>query len=194
MMSSEDENERRSTDWYLDLHEGATKDAFFALRRYLETMERQMPAIQSNEMSILDNAWPDDEHEAESYSQIVTYLDDLFEKELAPMIRYSFIVLTLTVLEFQLRCFCENINPARCNKEKRWNYKGVADYADFIEAAGIPVRSFQEWTDVENFNLIRNCIVHYNGFLEPTHSYHQTILEFVSQHDGIELGSVNLCL
>ena len=154
----------------IDLRPVGTRHAISAIRKYLELMEKQMPIVQEMEFAALEADRPegDDEEDRSIHSSIVTYTENLFEEDLVPTMRYSFIIFLHTVFETRLRDFCDRVRLEQNHRISVADLRGSAiDQArDYLtKLAAIPVADYPEWSQLKNFQKIRDCIVHTYGFI-----------------------------
>jgi hypothetical protein len=113
--SENDSTDNNSVDIHIDLRGYETVHTISALQKYVEIMEQQMPIVQALELATLDAQRPagDDEEEQAVLLQERSYLEGLFEDDLIPTMRYSFVVFVHTILESQLRAFCAAMKHER---------------------------------------------------------------------------------
>src|ERR1035437_337800 len=99
----------------LDLRPVDTQHAISALRKYIEVMEAQMEEVQHCEHVVLEGERPKgaDEEEDKIFRDREDALERLFEQDIIPAMRYSFVVLMHTVFEARLRAFCSNMQTER---------------------------------------------------------------------------------
>jgi hypothetical protein len=173
-----------------------TFHAISALRMYLNLMEQQMPIVQACELATLEAERPpgNDEEEQSLYWSEVNYLEQLFEEDLFPTMRYSFLVFLHTVFETRLRGFCDASQRARNLPIHLTDLKGSAvDQAKtfLTKLVGVAVGSFDEWHHLQCFQDVRDCIVHHYGYLNPNDSRHKKLQQFAATSDGIIVTSDN---
>ena len=176
----------------LDLRYIETFHAISALRMYLDIMEQQMPIVQTCELATLEaERRPGDDEEEDSLQwNEVNYVERLFEDDLFPTMRYSFVVFLHTVFETRLRGFCVGVQRTRNLPISLTDLQGSAvDQASsyLTKLIGVPVSSFPEWPHLRRFQSIRDCIVHQYGYLNPKDQRHESIRQFASSADGITI-------
>ena len=181
-------------DLNIDLRPVDTLHAISALKLYLEVMEQQMPVIQLTEISSLEAERPpgNDEEEQSIFSGYVSHLENLFEDDLIPSMRYSFIVLLHTVFETHLHGLCRKIQRERNLPLSLSDLRGspVEQGRDYLtKLAGIKVSDYKEWGALLMFQKIRDCIVHHYGFLNLIDSRHKQIRESAQNNPDIEITS-----
>ena len=171
-----------------------TFHAISALRMYLNLMEQQMPIVQTCELATLEAERPpgNDEEEQSLHWNEVNYLEQLFEEDLFPTMRYSFVVFLHTVFETRLRGFCVGAQRTRNLPISLTDLYGSAvDQAKtyLTKLVGVAVGSFDEWTHLRRFQDVRDCIVHHYGYLSPNDSRHEKLRQFAATSDGIIITS-----
>jgi len=143
-----------------------TSNLLDGLSEYLEQLEAQIPAIQTNELKRLE-AWA--ESEAVDPGEYDAAFDETrwtYDYFLPRSVRYSFVVLLYIVLENQLGLLCEEIR-----KRRNLNLQ-VTDFAGggtkrtrkYLEKV-VGIKSI-DWEMVEDLSKVRNCIVHTLGKVE----------------------------
>ena len=176
----------------VDLRDVDTYHAISALRTYLELMEQQMSIVETCELATLHAERPagSDEEEQSLHWNEVNYLERLFEEDLFPTMRYSFIVFLHTVFETHLRRFCVGLQRERNLPVALTDLQGSAvDQASsyLTKLVGIPVAKFPEWTHLRRFQSIRDCIVHHYGYLNAKDSRHESIRQFAATANDITI-------
>jgi hypothetical protein len=178
----------------LDLRYVETFHAISALRMYLDLMEQQMPIVQTCELATLEAERPagNDEEKQSLHWNEVNDLERLFEEDLFPTMRYSFVVFLHTVFETRLRGFCVGEQRERKLPISLTDLYGSAvDQAStyLTKLVGVAVGNFPEWAHLRRFQSIRDCIVHHYGYLSPNDSRHERIREFAATSDVIAITS-----
>lgn len=180
------------SEFHFDARPIATQHAISALREYLTVMEQQMLVVQSRERQKVGarRSSGNDEEEQSVYRDELTYIEQLFDEELIPTMRYSFIVFLHTILETQLRAFC---NEMQREKQLSINVdditgKGIDKARIYLEKlAAIRIADFPEWQHLRTSQKIRNCIVHEHGRLSPGSSSHEQICKLTNQNVGLSV-------
>ena len=191
-VNEEPELEPEAVILNIDLRPVDTRHAISALRHYLELMEQQMPIVQACEFASLAAERPqgNDEEEQSLYFNEVSYLEQLFEDDLVPTMRYSFIVFLHTVLETRLFAFC-----AAMQRERRLPIdismirgQGIEQAQCYLtKLVGISVGDFTEWPELRTFQTVRNCIVHSYGYLDPRDDRHKKLRVIAKQQLGLSI-------
>ncbi|MFZ1219810.1 MAG: hypothetical protein WAO00_10980 [Chthoniobacterales bacterium] len=176
----------------LDLRYVELFHAITALRMYLELMEQQMPIVEAAELAALEANRPpgNDEEQQSLHWNEVNYLEQLFDEDLFPTMRYSFVVFIHTVFETRLRAFCVGEQRRRKLPISITDLSGSAvDQANayLTKLVGVAVGSFPEWAHLRRFQSIRDCIVHHYGYLHANDSRHVRIREFADSSDDITI-------
>jgi hypothetical protein len=178
----------------IDTRYGETFYAISALRAYLVLMEQQMPIIQTCELATLEAQRPagNDEEEQSLHFNEVTYVEQLFEEDIFPTMRYSFVVFLHTIFETRLRGFCVGMQRQRKLPIALTDLQGSAvDQASsyLTKLVGVPVSTFQEWQHLRRFQAIRDCIVHRYGYLNLQDTRHDSIRQFANSSTDISISS-----
>ena len=177
----------------LDLRPVDTQHAISALRKYLEVMEAQMGEVQRCERVVLEGERPKgaDEEEDRIFRDREDALEQLFEQDLIPAMRYSFVVLMHTVFETRLRAFCSNMQTERSIPITLLDVHGspIERACTYLsKLAALPVANFPEWQHLRTFQKVRNCIVHDYGYVtESGNRKEKKIRALVRQNIGIAI-------
>lgn len=159
-----------------------------------------MPVVQTCELASIEAKRPTvrDEEEDSLYSQEINYLEQMFEEDLFPTMRYSFVVFLHTVFETRLRGFCVGVQRQRKLPVGLTDLHGSPiDQASIYlrKLVGISVTEFPEWMHLRRFQDVRDCIVHSYGYLNPQNNKHECIRRFASKAEGISITSADrICL
>jgi hypothetical protein len=150
--------------------------------------------VQTHELATLERERPlgNDEEEQSLYSNEVNYLEELFEEDLFPTMRYSFIVFLHTVFETRLRGFCEGMRRERKLKIGVTDLHGsaVEQARDYLtKLVDIPVASFPEWAHLRRFQSVRDCIVHHYGYLNGEDSRHNKLRQGATNLEGLHINA-----
>ena len=141
-----------------------------ALQKYLELIEAQIEEVQRCERIALDADRPltGNEEDLQAFWYKKDELERLFEEELVPTMRYSFIVLIHIVFETRLRRFCAAIRDERRLPVALADVRGSAmEQAKtyLTKLAQLPITDFPEWHQLRVLQKIRDCIVHAYGYV-----------------------------
>lgn len=143
--------------------------AIDGLGKYLGVTEAQMEKIWHVERHTLESQPPSrDQDEHGQRCNELNNVDDVYENELYPAMRYSFIVLQHIITETQLRSFCSKIQSERHVPVGVTDLKGSAidQTRTFLtKLAGVSVQAFpdKEWENLRTVQKIRDCVVHAYG-------------------------------
>jgi hypothetical protein len=176
----------------IDLRPVDTQHAISALRHYLELMEQQMPIVRACGIASLEAERPlgNDEEEQSLFSNEVNYLEQLFEEDLVPTMRYSFIVFLHTVLETRLCSFCVAMQRERSLPLDLGEIRGrgIEQARIYLtKLVGIAVGDFTEWAHLRTFQTVRNCIVHTYGYLDSEDDRHKQLRKLASKQLGLSI-------
>ena len=154
----------------LDLRTVDTMHALSALSKYLDVTETQMAAAEQEEMEALKREQPadGDDDDWARWSQLQDYTVSLYEEDLRPAMRYSFVVFLQIVLETRLARFCSSIQQERQLPLKESELRGSSlDRAKtfLVKLAGMPLATPPAWNKLRDLQKVRDCIVHANGYV-----------------------------
>ncbi|MFH1974010.1 MAG: hypothetical protein ABIJ52_00430 [Pseudomonadota bacterium] len=146
-----------------------TISAFRAIQRYFELIESQIEKVKDEEWQKLKELpAPIDEEEYQTeYLPTVGAHKHEFEKLLPRIVGYSFVMMLFSELEFRLNEVTREINKRDNVPQKISDFNGdlVEKFCKFLKASGKPQIDIAEKTEINDFKVVRNCIVHNNGFL-----------------------------
>jgi len=176
----------------IDLRSVDTDSAIDALRKYLAITEAQMEAVYRAERDAheADARNTSDEEERDLHWQIGNYIEQRYEQDLIPAMRYSFVVLVHIVFENQLRRFC-----AEMQKECKLTLS-LSDIAGkspiersssyLTKVVGLVVGNLAEWQHLRTVQKIRDCIVHAYGHIDESRDK-QEIQQLAAKNSGISI-------
>ncbi len=175
----------------VDLRPVDTEHAISVLRKYLEVMEAQMEEVHRCERVTLDAERPHgaDEEDYQLFLNQKQALEDLFEQDLAPAMRYSFIILMHTVFETRLRAFCSDIQRDRGIPISLSDIRGSPiDQARtyLAKLAALGIADFPEWQHLRTIQKVRDCIVHAYGYVVESRT-EKEIRQLVSENIGLSI-------
>lgn len=155
-----------------------------------------MPFVQQAELDALEAERPagGDEEEQSIHSSFVTHAENLFDEDLIPTMRYSFIIFLHTVFETRLRALCDSLRRERSFPISVSDLRGSAiDQAkDYLtKFAAIPVGEYPEWNSLRNFQKIRDSIVHDYGFVRPKEERFGQVLRIIEADPDLDLNHYN---
>lgn len=147
-----------------------TQHALSVLRGYIDVVEPQMEEVLRCERIALDAQAPAqaDDQDIQLFRNEQQALEDFFERDLVPTMRYSFVVFIHIVFETRLRAFCAAMQRERRLPLSLSDIRGSA-----IEQArtylsklvGVTVGEYPEWSRLRSLQVVRDCIVHSYGYL-----------------------------
>ena len=173
--------------------------AIDSLEKYLNVTEAQMEEVWHIERHNLASEAPSgDEEECNQHRQILNDLDNVYEDELYPAMRYSFIVLLHIFTENELRKFCSEIGEERKLPIGVMDLKGsvIDQIRTFLtKLAGIRPQDFpqREWENLRTLQKIRDCIVHAYGRVEESRDK-AFLHNLASKRIGISIGNAGRLL
>lgn len=114
----------------------------------------------------MDKLPPEERDEfGEFYSD--TYWD--YAETFPTILRNSFLVSTYSLLEQKMAFICEQLQKDKSLTVSWKDLKGdtLEQFKKYCNLASLPL-SFnnQAWQEINNYSLVRNCIVHNNGLIE----------------------------
>ena len=154
---------------HIDLRSVDILRAIGGLEKYLSVMEAQLEEVHRIERHTLALQHPSDADKGkhDAHLQELDYLDDLYERDLQPAMRYSFVVLVHIVFDTQIRYFCSRIQrDLKLPEIAVTDLRGSAiDQARLFltRLASIRAKDFPEWQQLRTLQKIRDCIVHSYG-------------------------------
>jgi hypothetical protein len=167
--------------------------ALDSLEKYLNVTEAQMEEVWHIERGNLESEAPaGDEEEYDQHRQVLNNLDNVYETELFPAMRYSFIVLLHIFTENELRNFCSELQKERKLTIAVTDLKGSAieQIRMFLtKLSGVNGQDFpqKEWENLRTLQKIRDCIVHAFGRVKDSRD-EAFLREFASKGIGISIG------
>lgn len=167
--------------------------AIDSLEKYLNITEVQMKEVWHIERHNLESESPTgDEEEYDQHRQVLYNLDDVYETELYPAMRYSFIVLLHIFTENELRNLCSEIQKERQVTIGVTDLKGSAIEqirAFLTKLAGISMQEFpqEEWENLRTLQKVRDCIVHAFGRVKDSRD-EPFLRDVASKGMGISIG------
>ena len=190
--SADDCSSNMGFDLNIDLRPVDTLHTISVLKKYLAAIEQQMPIIRAIEIASLESDRPagNDEEEQSIFSGYVSHLENVFDEDLFPTMRYSCIVFLHTMLETQLRSLCNAIRQEKDLPISLSDLRGSAieQARDYLKKlAGIRVSEYPEWSDLRTLQKVRDCIVHQYGFLNSEDSRHQKIRALAESSPDLEI-------
>ena len=175
----------------LDLRPVDTERAISALRKYLAVMEVQIQEVRRSERAAIETDRPQngDDEDLQLFWNQQQALEDLFDRDLCPAMRYSFIVLLHTVLETRLRAFCREVQRERSIPVTLGDLRGspidqACTYLGKLAALG--VGNLPDWQQLRTIQKVRDCIVHAYGYVAESRN-EKDIRQLASQNMNLTI-------
>lgn len=154
----------------IDFFVWETISAFKAIYRYFELIESQIGKVKDEEWEKL-KALPipkDDEEYQTEYGPTIQAHKNEFEKVLPKLVGYSFVMMLFSELEFRINEICRELRKREDIPLKINDFKGnlIGRLSKFLIAANKSQLEKKELDEIKDFIIIRNCVVHNNGFLK----------------------------
>jgi hypothetical protein len=151
-----------------------------AFSEFLEEGDSLVKAKQSDLDAKLYALYEKDEEEGQIFEQQDHYLgstvnETLEESFLLAATSYLFSQFEYLISEIAKKTgelFKSTINPEEFEHKCRRNKKGISKALAFIqETSGISINEVNfQWSDIKQFQRIRNCIVHSNGIVKSNYN------------------------
>lgn len=153
----------------IDFFVWETISAFKAIHRYFELIESQIGKVKDEEWEKLKELpIPTDEEEYQTeYVPTIQAHKHEFEKVLPRLVGYSFVMMLFSELEFRINEICRELKKREDVPLKINDFKGnlIERFSKFLIIANKPPLEKNEKTEITAFIVIRNCVVHNNGFI-----------------------------
>jgi len=163
------------------------------LEKYLSVTEAQMEEAQRLECQTLRLQGPasEDEEGIDEFRREIASLNNLYELNLIPATRYSFVVLLHILLETQLRVFCADLQIQRgLPKISVKDFRGSAvEQAELFlsKLAGVRPQDFPEWEQLRTLQKVRACVVHTYGRVDESRD-ENFLRELTKKGVGLSIG------
>jgi hypothetical protein len=153
----------------IDLFVWETISSFRAIQRYFELIESQIGKVKDEEWEKLKQLpVPADEEEYQTeYVPTIGAHKREFEEVLPMLVGYSFAMMLFAELEFRINGICREVKERENVLLKVSDFKGdlIERFSKFLIIGNKPQLEKSEKTAINDFIVVRNCIVHNNGFL-----------------------------
>lgn len=162
------------------------------LEKYLDVIEAQLEEVHRIERQTLELEQPtgSSEEEHENYLRELQDLDDRYDHDLRPAMRYSFVVLIHIVFETKIRDFCTRIQrDLNLPQIAVTDLRGSAiDQSKLFltRLAGIRAQDFPEWQQLRTLQKVRDCIVHAYGHIADSRD-EVFLRELAAKSDGVSI-------
>ncbi|MCF8051135.1 MAG: hypothetical protein K9L59_07850 [Desulfobacterales bacterium] len=154
----------------IDFFVWETISAFKAIHRYFELIEAQIEKVKDEDWEELKQLpVPTDEEEYQTeYAPKIQAHKNEFEKVLPMLVGYSFVMMLFSELEFRINEICRELKKRDHLPLKINDFKGnlIERFSKFLIIANKPPLENIEKAEITDFILIRNCVVHNNGFIK----------------------------
>lgn len=153
----------------IDFFVWETISAFKSIHRYFELIESQIGKVKDEEWEKLKELpVPTDEEEYQTeYVPTIQAHKNEFEKVLPMLVGYSFVMMLFSELEFRINEICRELKKREDLPLKINDFKGnlIERFSKFLIIANKPPLEKNEESEIIDFIVIRNCVVHNNGFI-----------------------------
>lgn len=154
----------------IDFFVSDTISAFRSIQRYFRLIESQIEKVKKKEWEKLKSLpvpTDEEEYQAEYLLNIDAHKHE-YGKVLPRLVSYSFVTILYTELEFRINEICRELRKREEVPVKLSDFRGdlIERFAKFLKVANKPQLTSDERTEIQDFMIVRNCIVHNNGFLE----------------------------
>lgn len=154
----------------IDFFVWETISAFKAIHRYFKLIESQIGKVKDEEwVKLRELLVPTDEEEYQTeYVPKIEAHKNEFEKVLPMLVGYSFVMILFSELEFRINEICRELKKRENFPLKINDFKGdlTERFSKFLIMANKPPLEKNEKAEIKDFIVIRNCVVHNNGFLK----------------------------
>src|SRR5260370_36387007 len=177
----------------LDEHRSETDYSVRILRDYFDVIERALEAFEPQAKKAIDEKWEKIrgsfvQATNEKIQHIVHFTDE-YPKRL----RYSFIIQLFIALESRGKALCNEIK----NRHKELSL-AVNDLRGGGTLTGIrtflskvypvPDVTDDQWKALDDLRVVRNCLVHKNGQIDPLDKDAARLNQMIAEKQGIDVG------
>jgi len=154
-----------------DLHRWNTESAFDNLADYLEIIEDQFESFRESGRKQISNTPPAglSEEEYAEWQSENQFFEDRYDLDFPSKIRYSFVIMLHIIIENHLRAACNEISKRRSFEIRESDLRGTAieRAKTFLgKIAKLQIGDQTIWQWLNDFQKVRDCIVHANGQIE----------------------------
>jgi hypothetical protein len=146
-----------------------TISAFRAIQRYFELVEAQIAKVKDEEWEKLEQLpVPSDEEEYQTeYLVAIDAHKREFGKVLPRLVSYSFVMMLFSELEYRINDICRELKKRENLPLKINDFRGdlTERFSKFLTMGNKPQLEKNEKAAINGFVVVRNCIVHNNGYL-----------------------------
>jgi len=156
----------------VDEHRSETDSCLIILRDYLNTVEQALETFEPKAKKAIGEKWKKTrgrfvEAANEEIQQIIR-----FSAEYPKQLRYSFIIQLYVALESRGKALCDEINKRNeqllltvRDLDGRGNLKGIQTFLSKVYP--VPGITADQWQELHDLRVIRNCLIHKNGEIDP---------------------------
>ena len=169
-----------------------TQHALSVLRGYIDVVEPQMEEVLRCERIALDAQAPEqaDEEDIQLFRNEQQALEDFFERDLIPTMRYSVVVFIHIVFETRLRSFCAAMQRERNIPVGLGDIRGSATEQArtyLSKLVGVAVGEYPEWSQLRSLQYVRDCIVHSYGYVDSEDDRSKNLRQLATQNIGLSI-------
>jgi hypothetical protein len=153
---------------YFDIHRWETEYSFERLLDYMEMNEGQFNKnLEAERKRIPQKPIGTSEEDYADWQSEILFYEELYEKDFPSKIRYSFVVLLQITIETRLRAACNEIAKRRELMFKERKGSPIERASTFLKkVAQIDLEDWMAKQELNDFQKVRDCIVHTNGQVE----------------------------
>ncbi len=142
------------------------RSSFAGLEEYFQIMERLIGETLEHEVESLKQTA--DKLPEEKRPHFWMWEHPVYLENLSPLLRSSFLIALYSLLEYELQLYCRILKdfekiPLSRSDLAGSNIEKAKKYIHTI--AGYPIRDEELWGELADFALVRNCIVHNDGYI-----------------------------
>jgi hypothetical protein len=142
------------------------RSSFAGLEEYFQMMERLIAEALRHEVESLKQTADKLPEEKRPHFWMWEY--PVYLENLSPLLRSSFLIVLYSLLEYELQLFCRMLKDFEKIPLSRSDLAGsnIEKAKKYIhKIAGYPVCYEELWAELADFALVRNCIVHNDGYI-----------------------------
>jgi hypothetical protein len=147
-----------------------TISAFRTISYYFELIDSQIDKVKNEEWEKIEKLPKPEDYEEYQTDYIPTIQSHEYEFDnlLPRMVGYSFVMMLFSELEFRVNSLCKELKRRENLPLKINDFQGdlVERFSKYLIIANKPKLETKAKFEIKTLNLIRNCIVHNNGFLK----------------------------
>ena len=169
--------------------EAVLASKWYALEEYLNKMGK---AIQEAEKRFHDKVNEElkkvselTDEQKQGFYEYYAEINSHYTEEFPRILRNSFLATVISLLEFELGVICGRLKTEQAIEGDWRELKGnlLEKAKRFCKSARLNLTyDAQTWQNINNFYLVRNCIVHNNGFIQGFR-YRDKLLPYITQKE-----------